>query len=65
LEYGSESGKRPWPSAKTRTVYNQGRIYSSQAPEGITAKANLEDFTREVADDLFELLVKGESLAER
>lgn len=65
LEYGSEAGSRPWPSAKSRTVYNKGRIYSSQAPKGITAKANLEEFAQEVSSELFDLLVKGESLAQR
>jgi hypothetical protein len=65
LEYGSEAGKRPWPSAKSRTVYNDGRVYSSQAPEGIVAKANAEEIADQIATELFELLVQGKSLAKR
>jgi hypothetical protein len=35
LEYGSQEGKKPWPHAGPRTVVTGGRIYSSQAPDGI------------------------------
>jgi hypothetical protein len=63
LEYGSVSGKRPWPTPKMRTVYRKGRVYSSQAPEGITAKANVEKMVEDLAIELAEKLVKGESLA--
>ena len=65
LEHGSEAGSRPWPSTRERTVYHEGRIYSSQAPQGITTKANIEEFTKAIAAELFESLVKGESLAKR
>jgi hypothetical protein len=63
LEYGSEAGSRPWPSAKSRTIYNEGRIYSSQAPEGITARANVAELADQIATELFQLLVEGKSLA--
>lgn len=63
LEHGSEAGERPWPSPKGRTVYSQGKIYSSQAPEGILAKARAEEIANEIASELFELLVQGKSLA--
>lgn len=65
LEVGSEIGKRPWPRARERTVYNQGRVYSSQAPEGIVAKAKAEEVANRVAVELFESLVKGESIAKK
>jgi hypothetical protein len=63
LEYGSEIGKRPWPSARHRTVYNEGRVYSSQAPEGITTKAKVDEIADKIAVELFELLVQGRSIA--
>lgn len=63
LEYGSQAGEKPWPSAKSRTVYNEGRIYSSQAPEGITTKAKVDEIADQIASELFELLVEGKSLA--
>lgn len=65
LEYGSEAGEKPWPSAKSRTVYTDGRIYSSQAPKGILAKAKAEELADKVASELFELLIQGKSLAKR
>jgi hypothetical protein len=58
LEYGSEKGKRPWPNTGLRTVYYQGRVYSSQAPQGITAQANVEELAVEVAQELFNELVE-------
>ena len=64
LEYGSEPGEKPWPSAKSRTVYYDGRIYSSQAPEGITSKAKADEVADQIASELFELLVEGKSLAQ-
>jgi len=39
LEKGSVVGRKPWPSVGPRTVLHEGRIYSSQAPGGITEKA--------------------------
>ena len=66
LEHGSKIGERPWPSVpekKPRTVYNKGRVYSSQAPEGITAKARVDEIAQDIAVELFELLVKGKSIA--
>lgn len=63
LEYGSEAGESPWPSAKSRTVYNDGRIYSSQAPEGILAKAKADEIASKIASELLELLIQGKSLA--
>ena len=65
LEHGSKIGERPWPQAKARTVYNKGRVYSSQAPFGITAKANVEEVASKIATELLDLLVKGKSLASR
>lgn len=57
LEYGSEAGKRPWPRANLRTVYTRGRVYSSQAPEGITALADVEALAQRVATQLMEELI--------
>lgn len=65
LEYGSEAGKRPWPTPRSRTVYNEGRVYSSQAPEGITTKAKAAEIANTVAGELFNLIIKGESIAKR
>lgn len=65
LEHGSKVGKKPWPTARSRTVYSEGRVYSSQAPQGITTKARTEEIANTIATELFELLVKGESLAKR
>jgi hypothetical protein len=65
LEHGSKIGSRPWPKAKARTVYNKGRVYSSQAPSGITAKANVEEVASAIASELLDLLMKGKSLAAR
>lgn len=62
LEFGSASGKRPWPSVGPRTVYNQGRIYSSQAPEGMTKKANARQVAQKVTNELLVKLVSGKSL---
>ena len=64
LEYGSASGKRPWPSVGPRTVYNQddGRIYSTQAPQGISAQAGAEEVARKVAEELIVKISRGESL---
>lgn len=66
LEKGSPIGKRPWPSvpeSRPRTVYNKGRVYSSQAPEGITAKANVDELAEKIAVELLGLLVQGKSIA--
>jgi len=37
LEFGSPSGKKPWPSAGPKTVAVGGRVFSRQAPGGIMA----------------------------
>lgn len=63
LELGSASGKRPWPNARTRTIYSEGRIYSSQAPAGITTKAEIDTVAEDSANELVIKLLKGESLA--
>lgn len=63
LESGSPIGERPWPTARSRTVYSQGKVYSSQAPEGITKKAKFEEVADKVASELFELLIQGKSIA--
>ena len=63
LEYGSKRGQRPWPTARERTVYNRGRVYSSQAPEGITAKADVDRIATQIANQLFDLMIKGKSIA--
>jgi hypothetical protein len=65
LEHGSEAGERPWPNARERTIYNEGRIYSSQAPEGILAKAKADEIANTVAQELFQLLIEGKSIAKR
>lgn len=68
LEHGSKIGERPWPSVpekRPRTVYNKGKVYSSQAPEGITAKANVNEVADQIAGELFKLLVEGKSIAQR
>jgi hypothetical protein len=63
LEKGSPIGERPWPSAKRRTVYSGDRVYSSQAPQGITKKAGFEAVADKVASELFKLLIEGKSIA--
>ena len=63
LEQGSAIGARPWPTARARTVYNKGRVYSSQAPQGITKKARFDEVADKVASELFKLLVQGKSIA--
>lgn len=60
LEYGSEAGKRPWPSAGPRTVYYEDRVYSSQAPQGISAKADIEEVAQQVANELMADLFKDQ-----
>lgn len=68
LEHGSKVGERPWPSVpkkRPRTVYYRGRVYSSQAPQGITARARVEEVADEIAGELFDLLIKGKSIAKR
>lgn len=65
LEHGSEAESRPWPTARERTVYNEGRVYSSQAPEGILAKAKADEIAQTIANELFDLIIKGKSLAKR
>lgn len=60
LEYGSEVGKKPWPSAGPRTVYYEDRVYSSQAPKGISTKADIEVVAQEVADELMAELLKDQ-----
>ena len=67
LEEGSKVGARPWPSVpkkNPRTVYsNDGsRLFSSQAPEGMSTKAKVDDVANKVAVDLFKLLIQGKSL---
>lgn len=42
LERGSQPGSRPWPSVGPRTTMDEGRIFSSQAPGGITKKAGVD-----------------------
>lgn len=66
LEYGSKRGKRPWPSVpetNPRTVYTRGRVYSSQAPEGITTKANVDELANKISSKLFNLIIQGKSIA--
>jgi hypothetical protein len=59
LEYGSEAGKRPWPSPGLRTVYYEGRVYSSQAPKGISEKADVERIANKAAGELFVKMTMG------
>jgi hypothetical protein len=63
LEYGSALGQRPWPNPKERTVYNEGRVYSSQAPSGILNEADAYNLANQVASELFKLMVEGKSIA--
>jgi hypothetical protein len=65
LEHGSEMGERPWPTPRSRTIYSEGRVYSSQAPEGILAKSKAEEVANQVATELFQLLIQGKSIAKR
>lgn len=38
LEAGSTPGQKPWPSAKTKTLYGAGgRVFSKQAPQGFVS----------------------------
>lgn len=61
LEHGSEPGKKPWPTVGSSTVFYQGKIYSSQAPGGISANAGIDILVRRVAKKLVReaLLEKG------
>ena len=63
LESGSPIGERPWPTPRSRTVYNEGKVYSSQAPKGITKRAGMDALADKVAGELFELLIQGKSIA--
>lgn len=63
LEKGSGAGQKPWPTPRARTVYNEGRVYSSQAPQGITKKAGFEAVADKVASELFKLIIQGKSIA--
>lgn len=66
LEYGSKVGERPWPRVpekNPRTVYFKGRVYSSQAPEGITTRANVKELADQIASQLFTLMIQGKSIA--
>ena len=65
LEHGSPMGSKPWPTARERTVYSKGKVYSSQAPEGIKVKANVDMIAEQIAGELFKLLVAGKSLRMR
>jgi hypothetical protein len=38
LEEGSDPGQSPWPNPGSRTVSYEGKIFSSQAPGGVTKK---------------------------
>lgn len=43
IEFGSTPGSLPWKSVGKRTVMFSGRIYSSQAPGGMTQHINDEE----------------------
>jgi len=62
LEHGSEAGKRPWPRPRSRTVFSHGRVYSSQAPEGISAKADADKVVEEATIRLINRIIKGDKL---
>ncbi len=55
LEYGSPQGGKPWPNAGPRTVLEEGRVWSSQAPGGVLApelEAIAEDAAKAVTEGL-------------
>jgi hypothetical protein len=51
LEAGSPLGGRPWASSGPKTVTEDGRVYSSQAPGGITKKANIDTILEDALKD--------------
>lgn len=61
LEYGSEPGKSPWPSAGPKTMLYGGKIYSTQAPGGMYETADVDAVANRVAQELFEKMVANES----
>ncbi len=54
LEKGSKKGSRPWPSPGPRTIDSGSRIYSSQAPGGISKTAGIsEELVAQIARRAF------------
>jgi len=56
LEYGSKKGERPWKSAGLRTVESNGRIWSSQAKDGVISQtidqSEIDQITEKIADSV-------------
>lgn len=48
LDVGSPRNKDPWPSAGPKTVERDGRIWSSQAPQGVTGPIVSETYLNEI-----------------
>lgn len=57
LEKGSTPGEQPWPTPGPKTVMQGGKIYSSQAPGGIVATANvdaiMDELVKKFIDEAF------------
>ena len=52
LDYGSPVGKKPWPSAGPKTVENKGKVYSKQAPKGVSTTVFTDSFLDLVTRDV-------------
>ena len=53
LDYGSPVGGKPWPSPGPKTVVGKdGRIFSKQAPEGVSSKVITEETLNTMVDDI-------------
>lgn len=52
LEFGSIQGSSPWPNPGPKTVLSNGRIFSSQSPNGAIektfSKSNIDMFVRDL-----------------
>jgi len=60
LEYGSEPGQAPWPRPREKTVLQEGRIYSKQAPGGITENADIDAAINDIVGEVLEMLFGSE-----
>ena len=54
LEKGSVRGRKPWPSPGPRTVLENGRIFSSQAPGGMMESGEIENYIKQALPQLIE-----------
>jgi hypothetical protein len=59
IELGSVPGKQPWPRVGQKTVFFDGRIYSSQAPFGTVEKvfneSNMHKLSKEILNRIFQV----------